>query len=273
VKSNSNRCVTFDLWETLIFDDPISDEIRGRSRYEGIQSVLADYGVDLGSEDLRRAYEDSAWKLQTVWNRNQEVPIVEQIELIVDLASGGKITLDPSWKTSLEEAYVNPILSIPPKLNPDGPTALEAVRKRGYKVGLISNTGRSPGSALRQLLDSVDVLRYFDATVFSNEVMRRKPDRSIFDCAARMLGADNETVVHVGDNPEADFWGARNAGMRAILLNQPPPHSSHWPPHSLFALSRANMRANTPEIDSGCRIDALAEVPDVVDSMFVGTSL
>ncbi|HXX73248.1 MAG TPA: HAD-IA family hydrolase [Candidatus Acidoferrales bacterium] len=272
MKSNRNRCVTFDLWETLIFDDPRNDETRGRRRYEGLQSVLTDHGVNLESENLRRAYEESASKLQAVWNRNEEVPIIEQIQLIVELANGGATTLDPSWNRSLEEAYVDPILSIPPKLNPDGPVALEAVRNRGYKIGLISNTGRSPGSALRQLLDSYGILRYFDATVFSNEVMRRKPDRMIFDYAARVLGTTNEEVVHVGDNPEADFWGAKNAGMHAILLDQTPPNSSDWPPHSLFALARANMRRSRSKVEARWRIEALVKAPDLVDSLFVGAS-
>jgi len=268
VKSSSNRCVTFDLWETLIFDEPHNDEVRGRKRYEGLQNVLADLGIKLALEDLKRGYDESALRLQAVWNRNEEVPIIEQIRLIVELAAGRAIPLDPSWNQPLEQAYVDPILTIPPKLNAVGPVILQAVRKRGYKVGLISNTGRSPGSALRQLLDTYGILRYFDATVFSNEVMRRKPNRVIFDCAAQMLGADNEAVVHVGDNPEADFWGARNAGMQAILLDQTPPSSSQWPPHSLFALSRANMRANMSNIDPHLRIEALTETLDVVDTLF-----
>jgi putative hydrolase of the HAD superfamily len=272
VESSSNQCVTFDLWETLIFDEPQRDEARGRRRYEGLQSVLADHGIKLALEDLKRGYEESALKFQTVWNRNDEVPIMEQIRLIVELAAGRTITLNPSWDRPLEEAYVDPILSIPPKLNAEGPAILQALRKRGYKIGLISNTGRSPGSALRQLLDTYGILRYFDATIFSNEVMRRKPNRLIFDRAAHMLGAENEAVVHVGDNPEADFWGATNAGMHAILLDQTPPDSSRWPPHSLFALSRASMRGNVSSIDPRLRIEALTETLDVVDSLFLGAT-
>jgi len=271
VNASSNRCVTFDLWETLIFDDPQSDEARGLERYRGLQAVLADQGISLPLEDLKRAYEESAPKLQAVWNRNDEVPIIEQIRLIIQLAARRAITLDPSWNNTLEKAYVDPILSIPPKLNEDGPAILQAVRKRGYKIGLISNTGRSPGSALRQLLDDYGILRYFDATIFSNEVMRRKPDRAIFDRAARMLGTENEAVVHVGDNPEADFWGARNAGMHAILLDKTPPAHDQWPSQSLYALSRANMRGDTSMIEPRWRIEALTETLDVVDSFFEAT--
>ena len=268
MKPNSPRFVTFDLWETLISDDPSNDKARGRKRCEGLRIVLADYGIKLTSEELERGYDESALKLQAVWNRNDEVSIMDQIRLIVQLAMGRRITLEPAWSPNLEKAYVDPVLSIPPKLNSEGPKVLQGVQERGYKIGLISNTGRSPGSALRQLLDAYGILRYFDATVFSNEVMRRKPDRLIFDRAAYMLGATNPAIVHVGDNPDTDFWGARNAGMNAILLDQKQPNSSEWPPESLFALSRANIRGDLSKIEPRWRIETLAETLDAVDSLF-----
>ena len=269
VKSDKRQCVTFDLWETLIFDEPEKDEVRGRMRYEGLQAVLADHGIQLHVRDLKRGYEQSGPRFQAVWNRNEEVPIIDQIELIAELAAGRPVPpFDPSWVQPLEAAYVDPILSIPPKLSADAAGVLEAVRNRGYKIGLISNTGRSPGSALRQLLDSYGVLKFFDAMVFSNEVKRRKPDRTIFDRAAYLLGAENDAVVHVGDNPEADYWGAKNAGMHAILLDQTPPDSPRWEPHTLFALARANRRIDASDIEQHWRIESLTETPDLVDSLF-----
>jgi len=267
-----NRYVTFDLWETLIFDDPDSDEARGRMRCKGLQSVLAEHEIQLAIEDLYRAYDQSGPRFQVTWDTNEEVPILEQIKMIVESAAGKSITLGAPWAKVLEDAYVNPILAIPPKLSKDAPTVLAAVRSRGYKIGLISNTGRSPGNALRKLLNDFDVLKFFEATVFSNEVGRRKPDITIFDRAAQLLGAQNRDVVHVGDNPKADFWGARNAGMRAILLDQVPPNSSRWGPHSLFALARANTSTNELGIDSNLRMRSLTETPDLVDKLFLESS-
>jgi putative hydrolase of the HAD superfamily len=266
-KSCKRQCVTFDLWETLIFDEPEKDEARGRMRYEGVQAVLAAHGIKLAMEALKRGYEESGPRLQAVWDRNEEVPIIDQIGLVVKLAAGRPVVFDPSWAKVLEAAYVDPILSIPPKLNADAPGVLEAIRNRGYKIGLISNTGRSPGHALRQLLDTYGVLKFFDAMVFSNEVRCRKPDRTIFDRAAHLLSAENEAIVHVGDSPEADFWGAKNAGMHAILLDQTPPDSSQWAPHSLFALARASRRMTAGGIEQHLRIKSLTETLNVVDSL------
>ena len=264
----SDRCVTFDLWETLIFDDPDYDKARGRTRCEGLRSVLAGHGLEFGREEIMRAYEESAPALQSAWNRNEEVPIRDQVSFIVELAAGKPVSLDPACLESLEKAYVDPVLSIPPRLSKEARAVLESVRSRGYRVGLISNTGRSPGEALRKLLNACGVLEFFDATVFSNEVLRRKPDLLIFNRAASLLRAEKKSIVHVGDNPDADFWGAKDAGMQAILLEESRPETSRWGPNSLYALGRANMRRTEESIPARLRVRSLTEVPALVDSMF-----
>jgi putative hydrolase of the HAD superfamily len=268
--SANNRAgiVTFDLWETLIFDEPDRDEARGRDRYEGLQHELADRGINLAMNEIRRGYEESANRLQEVWERNEEVSIPDQIRLIVELAAGRSITINPAVMPILEKAYIDPIFATPPKLIPEAPKVLGELRNRGYKIGLISNTGRSPGEALRRLLQTYDVMKFFDATVFSNELRQRKPDRMVFEYAAHLLGTETASVVHVGDNLDADYWGARNAGMRAILLEQEGLDTSRWRPDSLFALSKRSSRKNVSVIEPEWRIKSLAESVDLLDSLF-----
>lgn len=265
--NKSNAFVTFDLWETLIFDEPEKDEARGRMRYEGLQDALKDCGVTLAKEDMKRGYELSASKLQEVWDHNEEVSIIDQIRLIIELAAGRPININPAWIPVLEKAYIDPIFALPPKLNEDAPKVLEELRNRGYKIGLISNTGRSPGEALRRLLLTYGVMEFFGATLFSNELRRRKPDRMVFDQAAHLLGTETASVVHVGDDPEADYWGAKNAGMRAILFEQERFNVSKWRPDSLFVLSRRS-RKNVSVIDPEWRIKSLTESVNLLNSLF-----
>ena len=266
--NNRTGFVTFDLWETLIFDEPDRDEARGRERYQRLQHELADHGISLAMHEMRRGYEESASRLQEVWERNEEVSISDQIRLIVELAAGRSITISPDLMPALEKAYVDPILATPPKLNAEAPKVLDELRRRGYKIGLISNTGRSPGEALRQLFQTYGVMKFFDATVFSNELRRRKPDRMVFEYAAHLLGTETTSVVHVGDNPDADYWGARNAGMRAILFEQEGLDISRWKPDSLFALSKRSTRTNVSDIEPKWRIKSLAESVELLDSSF-----
>ena len=269
IASARNACVTFDLWETLIFDEPEQDMIRSRMRYEGLHHALADLGIQFQLEDLKRAYEESAQRLEAVWKRNEDVSAIEQVRLIIELASKKPTAMPPfpgSIET-LEKAYVEPLFAAPPKLNEDTLNTLKALRKRVDKIGLISNTGRTPGEALRRLLESYGLLQFFDATVFSDEVRYRKPNRKIFQEAANRLGTNLTNMIHVGDNPKDDVWGAKQAGMRAVLFEHDMPDISKWEPNSLYVITRANRHMPAGEVKPDRRIRSLTETLDFVDSL------
>ena len=61
---------------------------------------------------------------------------------------------------------------------------------------------------------------YFDVIVISCEVGATKPDRRIFEIAARRLGLALGEILHVGDSAAMDLRGARAAGLRALLLQR-----------------------------------------------------
>lgn len=97
---------------------------------------------------------------------------------------------------------------------------VEAVRKlarQGFKLGLVSN-GRSPFQ--ERNFNSLGIANLFDSVIVSAAVGLRKPDKAIFELAARSLGVELSQTVFVGDNPIADIQGARDAGMYGIYLAQ-----------------------------------------------------
>ena len=51
-------------------------------------------------------------------------------------------------------------------------------------------------------------------------VKSAKPDPHIFNYTLAAVGVSAEEVVHVGDTYEADVIGARNAGIRPILIDR-----------------------------------------------------
>ena len=93
---------------------------------------------------------------------------------------------------------------------------LAAVREKGYRVGLISNTGKTPGSTLRVVMEDLGVLQYFGVTTFSNEILVRKPAEGAFKVTLESMKLLPRAAVHIGDDPEKDVEAARNAGMHAI---------------------------------------------------------
>ena len=238
-------------------------------RCEGIRKVLSGLGFDLALNDLLEAHEKSAQQFQAIWGRNEEISTIDQIKLVIDDASSSSFNLPLNSRASemLQAAYTDPLFTYPPILNASAIATLEGMRNRARKIGLISNTGRSPGVALRRLLERLGILNFFDVTLFSDEVGCRKPDKRIFDLALKSLGAEPSATVHIGDNPEADIWGAKQAGMRAILFDFPVPEEFIRQPGSLFALSRADRRIPDSEIKPDARITSLKDALGFVDSL------
>lgn len=93
--------------------------------------------------------------------------------------------------------------------------ALEELRRRGYRMGVISNAdGR-----VDALLESVGLRPYFDFVIDSAVVGVEKPDPRIFRMALERMGVEPEEALYVGDIYEIDVVGARGAGMPAVLID------------------------------------------------------
>lgn len=99
---------------------------------------------------------------------------------------------------------------------PDAKPTLEELGKRDLFLGMISNA--TP--FLREVMDELDLTKYFDDIVVSSELGVRKPAREIFWAAAKNAKAQPNRCLYVGDRLAADIVGARKAGMNAILLDR-----------------------------------------------------
>jgi putative hydrolase of the HAD superfamily len=212
------KAVAFDLWETLLFERDGASGRRSASRCRSVAETFNKFGVRVSLEQAESALKQVIASLLEVWDRNEDVNHMEQLELLVKHVSNGSLSLKSEWVEELSSAYVSPFFEVPPYLNPDAVNVLEDLVEAGKRIGLICNMGLTPGFALRGFLDSEGVLEHFDLLVFSDEIGFRKPDPRIFHFLARKLKVDPGSVVHVGDNLRLDVWGAKNAGFKAILF-------------------------------------------------------
>jgi len=89
---------------------------------------------------------------------------------------------------------------------------LQQLQERGWRQIIVSNHVPE----LPVLVDGLGLNRWFDAVVTSGFVGYEKPHPRLFD-AARAVTPDLE-VWMIGDNPHADFEGARRYGVNAILV-------------------------------------------------------
>jgi HAD superfamily hydrolase (TIGR01662 family) len=101
-------------------------------------------------------------------------------------------------------------------LDTDVPRVIAGLKRAGLKVGVISNT---EDGRLEEMLKLLEIATDFDLLVDSHLVGLRKPDAAIFHYALEQLGVEPGDAVYIGDSYGHDVLGAKNAGLRAILLD------------------------------------------------------
>ena len=102
------------------------------------------------------------------------------------------------------------------------PDALPALRQLSADFILVAVTNGNAN------LEMIGIGHLFSDVVTAVSAGSPKPERAIFDAAIRCTGVPAEQILHVGDHPELDVDGARNAGMRTAWINR---NGDQWPQH------------------------------------------
>lgn len=94
--------------------------------------------------------------------------------------------------------------------------SLTALRQRGLKLTVVSNAN----GKLKLLFDRLQLAGCVDCLLDSHDEGVEKPDPRYFEIALERSGARRDTTIHIGDLYHVDVVGARNAGLRAVLLDE-----------------------------------------------------
>lgn len=238
------KAIGFDLWETLITNPHHITHAHKTLRLERLSRLLATSPDAL--EDAYRVTWDRCQQLY--WSADKDVPCRTQIEHFVEAL---QIDVDETTMQALEEAYATVAIEALPVIVPGAHEVLRHLSSR-FRLGLISNTGRTPGSALRVILDRLNLSQYFTAMVFSNEHGELKPRRSIFERLRSALGVEFNEMIFIGDNLYVDVYGAQSCGIKAI----------HFiPPQRGTAVA--------PDVDHGLTIEPDATIDDLRDLLTI----
>lgn len=222
MRGGTTRAVAFDLWETLITHTAEQGELQQRARLERMTKIFAGAGHSLDAALIEDAY-GQAWEQchDRYWSLDRDIPCRRQVEHFIEALGLDPAVLGEKVLADVEEVYGGIALDVLPHVVPGADRLLPLLESRGFSIGVISNTGRTPGSVLRQVLDRLGLARSIDAMVFSNEHGACKPQPSIFEALRSQLGTEFHEMVFVGDNLYVDVYGAQRMGMRAIHYNPP----------------------------------------------------
>lgn len=93
---------------------------------------------------------------------------------------------------------------------------LKKLKAQNLKLALLSN---APDDALVQRLINRYGLRQYFSPVFSSAGLGwAKPDARAFSIIADRWGLSPQEIVMVGDTPQTDILGAKNAGMHSVFV-------------------------------------------------------
>jgi putative hydrolase of the HAD superfamily len=203
------------------------------AKSEPIEAVLFDWGGTLATWheidlydvwrsvaaliDEPRADELAARLLKaenSIWRRSRDEHLSSTLEEVCLLAD---VAMTPSALVEYERRWQPHT-----ELAPDALDTLRALRDRGLKIGVLSNTIWS-----RQRHEDIfardGVLELLDGAVYTSEIPYSKPHPEAFRAALRAVKVDEPSrALYVGDRLFDDVWGAQNVGMRAAHI----PHSA-----------------------------------------------
>jgi putative hydrolase of the HAD superfamily len=101
--------------------------------------------------------------------------------------------------------------------DPQAAPLLAALRERGIRTGLLSNT-HWPREWHERILERDGVLDLIDVRVYTSELRHTKPHAEAFRAVLDRLDTEPSRAVMVGDRPFDDISGAQALGMRTVLL-------------------------------------------------------
>lgn len=163
-------------------------------------------------------------------------------ELGAGISADDRALIEADWDLTRRQALLDP-----PE---DTLSTLTALRNRGVRLGLLSNThalevrswNRSPLASM------------FDVTAFSHEIGVCKPDPAAHLHVLGRLGVPARSAAYVGDGGSDELAGAREAGFGLVVMAEQAPARS----------APAELPRLRAQADAG--VSVLSQVLDLISS-------
>jgi putative hydrolase of the HAD superfamily len=208
------KALLLDAMGTLLTFEPPAPRLRAALR--------AVTGADVGEQAARRAIGAEIGHYRT------------HLHLGADEAGLARLRLEAA--AAMRPELPDPAAGLPPDVLvevlldalrfhafPEVPSTLRELRRRGYRLVVLSNWDVS----LHERLDELGLAPLLDGAVASAEFGAAKPDPAVFAHALALAGAEPGRSWHAGDSVEADVQGALAAGVTPVLVAR---HGEPAPP-------------------------------------------
>lgn len=207
---------SFDLWLTLIKSHP-------EFKTKRVELFVSFFEIDRPIEEVAKVvkyYDDLCNTINEVIGRN-----IDTFEIYLLILGSLHVELKQIKIEKLNEFYQkseNLFLEYKPviifkNLN----HFFSEIKNQGKTINILSNTGFIKGATMRKFLIEEDLDQYIDFHIYSDEINCSKPNPLIFQEVKNKIKNQDlmmNQILHIGDNPIADYKGAKDFGFNAYLL-------------------------------------------------------
>jgi putative hydrolase of the HAD superfamily len=208
------RAILFDLGDTLIDFEPMDTRAVFRQAAEATHGFLRQEGCEVPPLPVycRRQFRAVRWAYlwAKLWRRE-----FNGLDMLRHFCHRIGARLDEAALLELAWLWYAPLLEHSTS-EEDLPATLSMLQRRGYRLGIVSNTFVA-GAVHDRHLQLQGLLEFFPVRIYSSELGYRKPDRRIFMEALRRLDVPADEAMFVGDLVKTDIVGARAVGMTTVL--------------------------------------------------------
>lgn len=207
----------FDYGNTLIAFGPAQQEAQLAAMRRVLETAGIAYDLPplnaLRKEQVLRPYHRDG-----IENDFREV-CREVIALFADEA-----TAEAHTEAMMQARYTAFLDSV--SVDPAVPALLERLSRR-YRLGLLSNYPCT--ASIRDSLDRLGLLRFFDTLVVSGDVGFAKPHPATYETLLNRMQVSPAECLYVGDNWLADVQGAKRLGLHAAWVREHIPYETFDP--------------------------------------------
>ncbi|MFH1425053.1 MAG: TIGR02253 family HAD-type hydrolase [archaeon] len=189
------KWIFFDIDNTLFY----SREHSEHARKNAIQAMIK-RGLKASEKE---AYEELV-KIVERLGSNSDAHFNELVKKFNGVADWDIVTAGVVAYQEVAKYYLKPYSGVV--------RTLEELKKRGHRLGVISN-GRSVKQ--REKLIKLGLQEFFEVVVISEDIGVRKPEKEIFEKALELAKCSARDAIMVGDK-ESDIKPAKELGMVTV---------------------------------------------------------
>lgn len=213
---------SFDLWLTLVKSNPAFKEERTRYFYKRFNTRQKSF------DDIKLVFRNVDVMCNAINERTgYNIDADEMYLMVISMINDYSVSFDEIDLRGLNKDMEELVFKyLPVVYSSHTIEVLDKIKnKEKTTINILSNTGFIKGSTLREIIHAIGIAPFFDFQLYSDEIGYSKPNKILFQkliTDAKSFRNDDlelTSIIHVGDNLNADIKGAESVGIDSLLIN------------------------------------------------------